>query len=96
MQELSFFRATDVELETTSWQGLEKYFCLWQPLKMQVDPKKFCLRPFLFATFSEHLQAQPAPQKGPLSPLEGREMKGSTLEVSLSAVLDKSSYEWTA
>lgn len=55
---------------------------------MQVDPKKFCLRPFLFATFSEHMQAQPALWQGPLSPLEGKEMKESTLEVSLSAVLD--------
>lgn len=63
---------------------------------MQVDPKKFCLRPFLFATFSEHMQAQPAPWQGPLSSSEDKEMKGSTLEVSLSAVLDKSSYEWSA
>lgn len=96
MQKLPFYKATDVKLETTSWQGLEKCFCLWQPLKMQVDPKKFCLRPIPSATFNELVQAQLAPRKGPLSPLEGKEMKGSTLQVSLSAVLDKSSYEWSA
>lgn len=45
------------------------------------------------AAFSEHMQAQSAPWKGLLSPLEDKGMKGSTLKVSLSAVLDKSSYD---
>lgn len=63
---------------------------------MQVDLKKFCLRPFLSATFSKHMQAQPAPWQGPLGPLEGKEMRASTLEVSLPAALDKSSYELSA
>lgn len=96
MKKLFFLKATDVKLETTSWQGLEKCFCLWQPLKMQVDPKKFFFRSFLSATFSEHMQAQSAPWKALLSPLEDKEMKGSTLKVSLPACLDKSSYEWNA
>lgn len=63
---------------------------------MQVDPQKFCLRPFLSATFSECMQKEPAAQKCPLSLLEGKKRKRGTLEASLPAVLCKSSHELSA